>query len=64
MKFSSDFLKKVGLSFVRAFAGSLLVFVIGLAQAPEWGFNKAAGLAALTAAVTAGLRAAQHVFET
>lgn len=63
MNVSPEFLKKVGLSFVRAFAASLLVFAVGLAQAPDWSFNKAAGLAALTAAVTAGLRAVQHLFE-
>jgi hypothetical protein len=57
------FLKRVALSFVRAFAASLLVFGIGLAQAPEWSFSKAAGVAAILAAVTAGLRAVQHALE-
>jgi len=63
MKVSSVFLKRVALSFVRAFGASLLVFVIGLAQAPEFSFSKSAGLAALVAALTAGLRAVQHVIE-
>jgi hypothetical protein len=64
MNLSSVFLKRVALSFVRAFAASLLVFAIGLAQAPEFSFSKSAGLAALTAAVTAGLRAIQHALES
>ncbi len=64
MKLSSDFLKKVALSFVRAFAASLVVFAVGLAQAPEFTFSKAAGLAALTGALTAGLRAVQHALES
>ena len=63
MTVSSVFLKRVALSFVRAFGASLLVFVIGLAQAPEFSFSKSAGLAALVAALTAGLRAVQHVIE-
>jgi hypothetical protein len=63
MTVSPTFLKRVALSFVRAFAASLLVFGIGLAQAPEFSFSKSAGLAALTAALTAGLRAVQHAVE-
>jgi len=61
--FSSRFLKKVALSFIRAFGASLIVFAVGLANAPEWSFSKAAGVAALLAAVTAGLRAVQHTLE-
>jgi len=64
MKVSSVFLKRVALSFLRAFAASLLTFAVGLAQAPNWSFSKSAGLAALVAALTAGLRAVQHVLET
>jgi len=63
MKVTSTFLKRVALSFVRAFGASLLVFAIGLAQAPEFSFSRSAGLAALVAAVTAGLRAVQHAVE-
>jgi hypothetical protein len=63
MKISSTFLKRVALSFVRAFGASLLVFAIGLAQAPEFSFSRSAGLAALVAALTAGLRGVQHVIE-
>jgi len=60
---SSLFLKRVALSFVRAFGASLLTFLIGIATAPEWSFSKAAAVAALVAAVTAGLRAVQHAIE-
>lgn len=64
MNLSSPFLKKVALSFIRAFGASLLVFVIGLANAPNFSFSRAAAVAALVAAVTAGARAVQHVLET
>lgn len=64
MTLSSTFLKRVALSFIRAFAASLIVFVVGLAQAPEFSFSKSAGLAALVAALTAGLRAVQHGLES
>lgn len=60
---SSLFLKRVALSFLRAFASSLLVFAVGLANAPDWSFSKSAGVAALVAAVTAGVRAVQHLVE-
>lgn len=60
---TSLFLKRVALSFIRAFGASLLTFLIGIAAAPEWSFSKAAAVAALVAAVTAGLRAVQHVIE-
>ncbi len=60
---SSVFLKRVGLSFIRAFVASLLTFSLGLAQAPNWSFSKSAGLAALVGAITAGIRAVQHVLE-
>lgn len=63
MSLSSAFLKKVALSFIRAFLGSVIVFLVGLATAPEWSFSKTAAVAALVAAVTAGLRAVQHVLE-
>jgi hypothetical protein len=64
MHVSSLFLKRVALSFVRAFAASLLTFLIGIATAPEWTFSKAAAVSALVGAITAGLRAIQHVLET
>lgn len=63
MNVSSTFLKRIALSFLRAFGASLLTFAIGLAQAPNWSFSRAAGLAALVGALTAGLRAAQHALE-
>jgi hypothetical protein len=63
MSLSPLFLKRVALSFVRAFAASLLTFGVGLANAPEWSFSKSAAVAALVAAVTAGFRAVQHTLE-
>lgn len=60
---SSVFLKRVALSFVRAFAASLLTFAVGLANAPDWSFSRSAGIAALVGAVTAGVRAVQHLVE-
>lgn len=63
MNISQVFLKRVALSFLRAFGASLLVFGVGLANAPDWSFSRSAGVAALVAAVTAGLRAVQHALE-
>lgn len=60
---TSLFLKRIALSFVRAFVASLLVFALGLAQAPDWTFSKSAGVAAIVAALTAGIRAVQHAVE-
>lgn len=64
MLVSSVFLKRVALSFVRAFGASLITFLIGIAAAPDWSFSKAAAVGAIVAAVTAGLRAVQHVVES
>ena len=44
-------------AFVRAFLAALLVFLVGLLSAPELHFEKAAIVAALVAAVSAGFRA-------
>lgn len=63
MTLSSAFVKKVAYSFLRAFGGSLIVFLIGIATAPAWSFSRAAAVGALVAAVTAGLQAVQHVLE-
>jgi hypothetical protein len=46
-------------SFVRAFVGSLLVLLIGVAHAPDLHTARALGVAALVAALAAGLRALQ-----
>lgn len=60
---SSLFLKRVALSFLRAFAVSLLVFATGFLQAPNWNDARAAWVAALIGALTAGVRAIQHLVE-
>ncbi len=57
-------LRKAALSFVRAFAASLIAFLTGIAAAPDWTFTRAAAVAAIVGALAAGLRAVQHVLET
>lgn len=59
----NDFLNKVALSFVRAFVGSLIVLLPGLLVAPAYHFDKAAAVAAVIGAATAGVRAVQHLLE-
>lgn len=59
----SAFLKKVALSFVRAFVGSLLVLIPGVLASPDFSSGKASAIAALIAAATAGVRALQFFFE-
>lgn len=49
-------------SFSRAFLGSLAVYAIGVLEAVDLSITKAAVVAALTAAFTAGIRAAQGFF--
>ncbi len=49
-------------SFARAFLGSLATFGLGVLEAPELDLTKAAVVAALTGAITAGIRAAQGFF--
>jgi hypothetical protein len=49
-------------SFVRAFLGSLAVTIPGFLDAPDFGNWKAVGLAALTGALTAALRAVEAMF--
>jgi len=44
-------------AFVRAFLAALLVFVVGMLSAPELAWDKAAVVAALVAALSAGFRA-------
>ena len=44
-------------AFVRAFIGAFLVFVIGMLSAPELVWDKAAVIAALVGALSAGFRA-------
>jgi len=49
-------------SFARAFLGSLAVFSLGVLTAPNLSLTQAALVAAITGAVTAGVRAAQGFF--
>lgn len=61
------FWKKVGLSFVRAFVPFFILGVIPVwdsIAAGDWNAAKAALIALIGAAVTAGLRAAQALFTT
>lgn len=44
-------------AFVRAFLAAMLVFVVGMLSAPELAWDKAAVVAALVAALSAGFRA-------
>lgn len=63
--FTTDFLKKLALSFARAFVGAFIAGVTGLLTVPDWNTGKAALVALVVAALTAGVRAVQHVvFDT
>lgn len=63
-------LKKIGLedytalvdSFARAFLSSLTVFGLGVLQAPDLHFERAAITAAIAGAATTGVRAAEGLF--
>ena len=59
--FSGDFLKKVALSFARAFIGAFIAGATGLLTVPDWNAGKAALVALVVAALTAGVRAVQHI---
>lgn len=52
--------KRVALSFVRAFVGSLIVLIPGILAAPDLTAAKALAVAALIGAVTAGVKAVQE----
>ena len=49
-------------SFTRAFVGTLLTLSIGILNAPDFHIGKAAIVAVLVGAVTAGIRALQGLF--
>ena len=49
-------------SFLRAFVGTLVTLLIGVLSVPVYHFEKAALLAVLVGAVTAGIRAVQALF--
>jgi hypothetical protein len=58
--FTTDFIKKLAWSFGRAFLGSFIVGIAGIAVVPDLSAAKALLLAAATGALTAGFRAVQH----
>lgn len=57
---STAVLKKLAWSFGRAFVASLVVGLAGITAVPSLSAAKALALAALTGAVTAGIRAAEQ----
>lgn len=59
--FDKAFLEKIALSFARAFLAVFIAGVTGLLMVPDWNAAKSAAIALIVAAVTAGLRAVQHV---
>lgn len=63
--FESTFFGRVTLSFVRAFLGVFIVGVLGiasnLANTHDWNAGKAALVALVSAAIVAGIRAAQSL---
>jgi hypothetical protein len=54
-----ELLSEAGRSFLRAFAGSLLVLLPGVLAAPDLAGMKGVGVAALISSVVAGLKAIQ-----
>jgi hypothetical protein len=60
---SETFVKKLALSFVRAFAATFLVGAVGIASSPDFSAAKAALIALVVGAITAGLRAVQAIVE-
>lgn len=54
-----ELLSEAGRSFLRAFAGSLLILVPGVLAAPDLGGMKALGVAALISSAAAGIKAIQ-----
>jgi hypothetical protein len=61
--FSEAFVKKVALSFARAFLAAFAVGAVGIASSPDFSAAKAALIALVIAALTAGLRAVQAIVE-
>lgn len=57
----NPFVEKLAYSFGRAFLATFAVGITGLLAAPDWSTKKAALVALTVAAVTAGVRAVQHV---
>lgn len=61
MNLNNELIKRIAWSFVRAFLGVFIVGVAGVLASPDFSAGKAALIALVAAAVTAGIRAAQHV---
>lgn len=59
---SSSLLKKLAWSFGRAFVGTFIVGIAGIAVVPDLNAAKALLLAAATGAFTAGIRAVEQAF--
>lgn len=53
-------LEKAGLSFLRAFGSTLVVFALGIYQAPNFDEAKLIAVAAVVASIAAGFRAVQE----
>ena len=60
---SAAFVKKLALSFARAFFATLIVGAAGVASSPNFSTAKAALIALVVGAITAGFRAAQAIVE-
>lgn len=56
-----DTLKRVAWTFVQAFLATLLILAPGILNAPNMDEAKALGLAALVAAIAAGLSAIKNI---
>lgn len=61
LSFDKAFLEKLALSFIRAFLGVFIAGISGLLMVPDWSAAKSAAIALVVAALTAGIRAVQHV---
>ena len=61
MNISKAMIEKLMWSFGRAFLAVFLAGSVGLLNVPNWTEAKAALVALVIAAVTAGIRAVQHV---
>lgn len=59
--FNKDFVLKLVYSFVRAFVGAFIVGIAGIAAVPNLSAAKALVVAAAVGALTAAVRAVQHV---
>lgn len=61
MTISKALAEKVAFSFLRAFGATFLAGMLGLLAVPNWDAGKAALVSLSVAALTAGIRAVQHL---